>query len=78
MGTNLGTSSNEKGEFTLTNISLPVKLILSHIIYSADTISFKEQLSDIKVYLNPSVINLGEVKVSPKWICQIFNRRCIK
>lgn len=66
-GTTTGTSSNSAGEFELKFPSGDYILIASYIGYISDTITLKveKDVSNIKIYLRPTEINLPEVVVKP-------------
>ncbi|MCX7610947.1 MAG: DUF5686 and carboxypeptidase regulatory-like domain-containing protein [Ignavibacterium sp.] len=63
----LGTSSNSNGEFELKLERGSYFLIASYIGYVADTISINvnNDLSNIKIFLKPTEINLPEIVVKP-------------
>ncbi len=66
-GTTTGTSSNSAGEYELKLPSGEYLLIASFIGYIADTISIelKNNITDLKIFLRPTEINLPEIVVKP-------------
>lgn len=59
---NLGTSSNEEGEFVLNMNALPKKIIISHLNYETKTITIDKRLS-LLIQLEPLVNELKLVTI---------------
>lgn len=63
LGTNVGTTTNESGEFTIQEPEkFPARLVLSFVGYLNDTIKVATKSQEIHVYLKPS-IELEEFEV---------------
>ena len=60
---NVGTTSNEKGEFTIAEKQENALLIVSSIGYEMETIAPKSEY--VKIYLTPKVYDIMEVTVKP-------------
>lgn len=65
-GTNFGTTTNDKGEFSLIiSGEFPVKLIVSFVGYQRDTIEFKQPVKGFEIGLRPS-LSLKEIEIAGK------------
>lgn len=64
-GTTRGTSTNQMGQFTLEEISLPCELILSHVSYDLQSITLQDstRLEGLKYSLQKRIVNLEEATV---------------
>ncbi len=63
LGTNIGTSTNENGEFQIKRSSLSNKLLVSFIGYISDTITVGNE-SNIQIELKQEDVKLNEVSVT--------------
>lgn len=75
--TKTGTLSNENGEFEIRMQSFPVQLIISHLTFQTDTITFTEPTTNYVIHLEAAAHELGPVTVSNagyKLIEQVFNQ----
>lgn len=62
---NIGTSTNDKGVFELSNINLPAVLIVTHISYfGIQIIATQNTANSMIIMLNPRMVTLSEAEVT--------------
>ncbi len=69
-GTDIGTFSNDKGDFSITAKSLPVTLVISSIGYEEQEVTVTSASARVEVSLNPSSALGQEVVVSASRVAE--------
>lgn len=66
LGSTKGTTTNEKGEFSITKTDRNKSLIFRFIGYDTDTIAVVEQKEDLKIFLSPMSKTLKSVNINER------------